>query len=164
MDRILPREAFMLGRRKGFDVRLNFEDWDFAEQRLIGDEEWIRETNAILELPSTNFLTKWHRLGGRLLVSNSREGLLEMVDSSDLGEFYGIPDFASKNQHTDDKFLLIWDNFSGNSFVVQKEIVGNELLDWAKEKYGEDGLTWIIVYPERDATPVLVNDYLASKE
>lgn len=162
MDIVSPREAFALGRRKGFDMSLKFDEWDFASQRLVG-EEAAMEINNILDRSSTHFSTKWNRNGGRLFVANSRESLLEMLSLSNLDEFYGVPSFAMEGLgYASDTNPRIKDNFTGNYFRISQEKIIEEVPEWARQQYGEDGGKWIVVYPTYDSKPISLQEYLAS--
>lgn len=165
MNIVSPREAFALGRRKGFDINLKFEEWDFVSQRLVGDDEPTMEINSILDRSSTHFSTKWNRIGGRLFVADSRESLLEMLSLSNLDEFYGVPSFAMKGLgFVSDANPRIKDNFTGNYFRVNQEKIIEKVPEWVREEYGEDGDKWILVYPTYDSKPISLQEYLASKK
>lgn len=165
MNIVSPREAFALGRRKGFDMSLKFDKWDFVSQRLVGDDKPTAEINNILDLPSTHFLTTWSRIGGRLFVADSRESLLEMLSLSNLDEFYGVPNFAMEGLgYESDTNPRIYDNFTGNYFRISQEKIIEKVPEWARRQYGEDGDKWIVVYPTHSAKPISLQEYLASAQ
>lgn len=164
---VLYCKAFRLGYRRGFDLHFDSEIWDFSEQRFVGNNDYVKDVNPILKLPTTYFQASLPNTDGevRLLVANSCEALFEMRTLSGRRRIYEIPDFAKDGfGFESDRSPLIFDFRTDNFFRVDEDQVSKEVLNWAREKYGEDYSKYVMIFPERGAKPISLQEYITSTQ